>query len=172
MVRAGGCASLPCPPVNPLQPPQPLFFSLTLSSDTETGSASSSTTPFATVTDPNFSFLGIHPPLFQDSDLSFTITWTAVAGQLTALSIDYLVMSSDFSIVGSGYPGLDPGGFGLNGGTLVYAGGGCLLFPICVVTGFWQEANAEQVPEPESLTLLLSALLGLGLIAYRHRAAS
>ena len=86
-----------------------------------------------------------------------------VGGVLLAIAPDGSLLAADPAVL-AGSPFADYRWPGILLATLVGAG--------YLVTGFWQEANAEQVPEPESLTLLLSALLGLGLIAYRHRAAS
>jgi hypothetical protein len=125
---------------------------MTLSSDTETGSAiSSSSTPFASVTDSNFNFFGIQAPFFAPYPIIiFDITWTAVAGQLTALSINYDETIDDISLYGAVGLG-DFDGFGLTGGTAERVlGAPCSMFPTCVIAGFWQEVGVQAIPEPGS----------------------
>lgn len=155
-----GCFSIPCPPLIPVSPQ--VVLSMTLSSDTETGSAHSNPTtgfpPAATVTDPNFSlsFGSIQAPFYVfPVGPVYDITWTAVAGQLTALSINYVgFLPLDSPAIGAGqYPGFDPNGFGLTGGSEYFGGS---IAPTILLSGFWQE---QAVPEPGSAALLLGALL-------------
>ena len=151
-----------------------ILMSLQLSSSTETGSAQyggGSSPPV--VTDPNFtfslrdiaSFFGtpviIGPPDFGlglrfSIEPSYNITWSEVAGQLTAVSVNYLDIANEVGF-GSGAFGLTGGGIGSDSNI-----DGC-GFGLCTVSGYWQS-----VPEPGSAILLLSALFGFGILRRHH----
>jgi hypothetical protein len=154
-----------------IQPQQPtVLMTLTLSGPTETGSATytfPSSPPV--VTDPNLAFrlnaFGEHPIVAPDFGsfplgfvLSYSITWADVAGELTAVSVNYL---SDLDQVG-----FSAGSFRLTGGGIGSDGsiGGCGS-GTCTVTGFWQ----REVPEPATLSVFGAALAGLCLIRRRYR---
>ena len=152
-----------------------VLMSLQLSTLTENGSAQwggGSSPPI--VSDPNFafslrdiaSFFGtpviIGPPDFGFAlrfsiEPSYNITWSEVAGQLTAVSVNYLDIANEVGF-GSGAFGLTGGGIGSDSNI-----DGC-GFGLCMVSGYWQS-----VPEPGSAILLLSALLGFGMLRRPYR---
>jgi hypothetical protein len=94
------------------------------------------------------------PPTICD----FNISWSATAGQLTRVSL--LLLGTFDNLGGSGGPP-----FGLTGG--IFGSDGTVddcVFAQCLATGFWQ----SDLPEPMSVSLLASALLGLA-VARRFR---
>src|SRR5260221_14414492 len=139
-------------------------MNLPLSNPTETGSATYTFFPSSppVVTDPNFAFhlngsfgedvirapdFGTSPPGFV---LGYNITWADVAGQLTAVSVNYLTDRDQVGF-GAGPFGLTGGGIGSDG-TIGGCGNGT-----CMVSGFWQ----REVPEPARVVVFWAALAGL-----------
>jgi hypothetical protein len=93
--------------------------------------------------------------------LSYSMSWSAGGNVLDAASIGF-----------SGIHNTVLAGFGLSGGTIAsdYMLGGCSI-GVCTVTGFWQDAPPS-LPEPGSMPLLLTALLGLGFARLLQRPAT
>jgi hypothetical protein len=88
---------------------------------------------------------------------SYDISWTEIAGQLVAIQIDYLTISSAEIRLG------------LTGGRIAsdFTIGGCPLLGTCEVTGFWA-SDLEAIPEPTSAALALAVLLTLPLLWRRN----
>jgi hypothetical protein len=84
----------------------------------------------------------------------FNISWTETAGDLTSVAINLDAVNDDIG----GLAGR--GAFGLTGGPLASDGtlGGCGNTQ-CIVAGFWQ-SDLAAVPEPMSVVLLITGLLG------------
>jgi hypothetical protein len=93
---------------------------------------------------------------------NFDISWSETAAQLTSVSLQLLGTFDQLGRAEGGGPG-----FGLTGGLFGSDGqvDDC-AFAQCFATGFWQ--SDLPLPEPMSVSLLASALLGLA-VARRFR---
>ena len=125
-----------------------------------TGDPFTLTVPFTRPLTPAFVGAASNPGGFACPDgirstiCDFNISWSASAGNLTSVSINLDAINDDIG----GLAGL--GAFGLTGGPIASDGtlGGC-TFTQCIVAGFWQ-SDLAAVPEPMSMVLLITGLLG------------
>ncbi|MFZ3238331.1 MAG: hypothetical protein WA184_23525 [Stellaceae bacterium] len=151
--------------------------SLTLPAPTSSGSASwtgSPLTPPVVGGDTDFTFTPEHgdsiaPPEYGfnslcnmgtgsvDTVCSYDIGWSESAGILDGIDISYRTESSEFF------------NFGLTGGIVAADDtiGGCPVGGTCTVTGSWQSDLPVTAPEPMSALLLVTSLLGLGVVRPR-----
>ena len=151
--------------------------SLTLPTPTSSGSASwtgSPLTPPVVGGDTDFTFTPEHGDSIAlpdygfnflcnmgtgsvDTVCSYDIGWSETAGILDAIGISYRTESSEFF------------NFGLTGGIVAADDtiGGCPVGGTCMVTGSWQSDLPVTAPEPMSALLLMTSLLGLGVVRPR-----
>ena len=169
---SGNCNIVPgCGPITPVSPVS--ILRMTLSNPTETGSATFTGSMPPVVTDPNFRLAESYPTYpapftatIFPSDFGwsggafpsgYSISWDAENGQLLGVNIAYTAVDDRVSL------GLTSGTIGSDGAFGPYCSNGT-----CDVTGYW-----TRIPEPSSVSFVLSALtiLGLacGLIRLRER---
>lgn len=160
-------------------PPQPFVLAaLVLPGPTSAGSAfwqgSPSVAPV--YTGDSFAFMVFSPlaiqtltPAFTGSNqcngqptiCDFDLSWSEIAGQLVAVSINFDAFHDDIG-------GLAGGSFGLTGGRIATDTllGGCIASQ-CLVAGFWQ--SDLPMPEPASALLLAAGLFTAWLGRRRRR---